>query len=102
MSETPFPSDKRLLASDQNATKRPSPLIEGPKLGPSGAAPPATTDAFRSVSACTSKTKMSLYSSFVSPGIRLVASELKATNRPSALTAGDPDRPLEGVPLTPL
>src|SRR5579884_3565931 len=87
----------RLSAADWKATNRPSPLIDGEALGWSDW-PPEPTLTRTVVARCRSRTKTSVRW-FVSPGTRLVASEAKATNRPSADSAGVT---LARLPWTPL
>ncbi len=80
----------RLVASDSNTTKRPSPLMAGQRLAPSACPPPLVTLTRSVVPLCRLRMKMSL-ALFVSPGTRFDESEAKATRFPSDDTAaGDP------------
>src|SRR5438132_12279423 len=83
----------RLSAADWKATNRPLPLIDGNVLGRSASAGPGPRLTRVVVPSRRSRTKMSVRL-LVSAGTRLVASELKATNRPS------PER--DGAALSPL
>ena len=77
-------SSTRLLASEENATKRPSALIDGLSLSLSESGVRSSVD-----EVCRSWTKISRnVMPLVSPLARLPASEAKATNRPSALIDG--------------
>ena len=86
-----------LPASVAKATNRPSPEIEGAKTSPFTWAPlwPRLTRVVRPEAR--SRTKMSV-SPLVSSRTRLVASEAKATNRPSAEIDGLKLAPLPGLP----
>ena len=76
----------RLLASDSNTTKRPSPLMAGKRLAPL-ACPPSLATLTRSVAPLLRlRTKMSL-AELVSPGTRFDESDAKATRFPSDDTA---------------
>jgi hypothetical protein len=73
-----------LVAQEWNATKRPSALMEGTQVLPFPCSPALLTLTRSVKPVCLSRTKTSP-ESFVSPGTRLVASDPKATERPSAL-----------------
>ena len=77
----------RLLASELKATKRPSAEIAGSKLSPLPWTPPGPRLTRWVVPVWRSRTNTSS-TPLVSPGTRLVASESKATKRPSAEIAG--------------
>jgi hypothetical protein len=91
-SNAPFVSPRtRLLATDSNATKRPSALIAGDSLPPSAWVPSEATLTRVVVPLCRSWTKMSEQAKgqgLVSPGTRLEAVDQKAMKRPSPLIAG--------------
>src|SRR3989338_3109327 len=95
-SATPFKSlATRLVAEEENAMKRPSGVMAGAVLEPLSASAPAVEIETREVEgvqpppapAQVSRTKTS-GAPFVSPATRLLASERKATKRPSELMAG--------------
>ena len=102
ISRRPFVSPAtKLVASDSKATKRPSGLIDGAPLSLL-ASPPAVSTETRTVlgvhpaaPAQVSRTKTSK-TALVSPATRLMASDSKATKRPSALIEGLP------LPVTPM
>jgi hypothetical protein len=101
MSNSPLVSPAtRLVEVEQKATTRPSAESEGRMLNPSLCAPPRPTLTRRVVPAPTSRTNTSGWP-LVSPGTRLVASDEKATKRPSAETAGSPPDPLACTPPGP-
>src|SRR5438874_272478 len=77
----------RLGEAEQKATKRPSALIEGAALPQLPWLPALSTLTRSVVRVWRSWTNTSVVL-LVSPGTRLVASEAKATKRPSALTTG--------------
>src|SRR4051812_2589935 len=87
----------RFVAADSKATNRPSALIAGRLLGRSDCTDEGPTLTRVVAPIVRSRTKTS-ERWLVSPGIRLVASDPKATNRPSAeiaglaLVGGDPAR----------
>src|SRR5207302_9890426 len=86
-SATPFVSPHtRFVASDQKTTKRPFALIEGPSL-PRFASFPALSTLTRSVVWVRRSRTNTSPPPLLSPGPRLVATEAKATNRPTALIA---------------
>src|SRR5207249_4297465 len=82
-------SGTRFVASDQNATNRPSPPIAGPPLAPFASAPALSTLMRSVVPVTRSRTKTS-EASLPSSGTRLVALDVNATYRPSALMDGNP------------
>ena len=97
-SRWPFVSPStRFVAADVNATRRPSPLIEGESLPPFAFAPASPTLTRVVVFAWRSRTKTSL-TSFESPATRFVADEENATNRPSVLIAGSKLSSLASAP----
>ena len=80
----------RLLASEMKATKRPSALSAGGPRNHASRFPcmPSLATLTRSViPVCRSRTNTSS-ALLLSPGTRLEADDLKATKRPSALSAG--------------
>ena len=83
----------RLLASLLKTTKRPSWLMLGLSLSPLPSAPPGPTLIRVVTAVCMSRTKMSRLP-LLSPLTRSLASERKATNRPSALTEASNERAL--------
>src|SRR6266516_4102455 len=92
------PAGIRFEASEANATNRPSPLIDGPRLAPSAgfASNPTLTSLVWPVSRSRTNTSSN---PFVSPGTRFVAREVNATKRPSALTDGSRLKPSACLPL---
>ena len=87
-STTPLVSPgTRLVAPDWKATKRPSALIAGNPLVSLPSSPALETLTRSVVPACRSRTNTSKCP-VVSPGTRLVAADMKAMKRPSALIAG--------------
>ena len=101
MSLTPLVSPPtRLLASERKATQCPSPLMIGSKLRPLPEAPAEVALTRKVVFVCVSRRKTSL-ALLASPAARLLASLLKATNRPSELTELLPELPLAGAPPRP-
>ena len=75
------------MAADVKATKRPSALIAGERLSPFPWFPALSTLTRSVVPVRRSWTNTSA-TPFVSPGTRLMAAEVKATKRPSALIDG--------------
>src|SRR6266550_2456689 len=92
------PDGIRFEASEANATNRPSPLIDGPRLAPSAgvASNPTLTSLVWPVSRSRTNTSSN---PLVSPGTRFVAPEVNATKRPSALTDGSRLKPSACLPL---
>src|SRR6478609_10520582 len=78
----------RLVASDANATHRPSSEMDGKELGPSPCAPLSATLMRATCFVRLSRTNTSVVP-LVSPGTRLLASEWNATHRPSDDTDGE-------------
>ena len=88
------PSTTRFRAVEPKATKRPSALMEGESLAPLASSPPDVSETREVVGVHpvvapmhVSRTKISA-TPLVSLATRLLASDRKTTNRPSALTAG--------------
>src|SRR5438876_469355 len=81
-------SGTRFVASDPNATNRPSALIAGKTLAPS-ASIPALSTLTRSVDPVARSRTNTSEALLLSSGTRLVAFDVNATYRPSALIAGD-------------
>jgi len=98
----------RFVAEELKITKRPSGLIPGEKLGPL-ASPPSGAIEMRMVLGThteaapmqVSRRKMSLQP-FASPFTRLLASDAKATNRPSLVTEGALLGPFGPAPFHPM
>ena len=97
-SGSPFVSPAtRFVAADVKATYRPSSLIDGSVLAPSGGAPaPRLTSCV--VPLAWSRTKMSLTPS-VSPATRLSAVDSNATYRPSSDSDGCCEGPFPSPPV---
>ena len=90
-----------MVAYEVKTTKRPSPVIEPPKLGPLPWAPLDETLTRSVVPVCRSRTKTS-GSPLVSPLTRLPPRDSKATKRPSAESAAEgwmSVPPSSGVPF---
>src|SRR5215216_1881256 len=87
MSPVKLVSGARLSEDDSKATKRPSRLIAGAVPPALASAPPVATLTRVVVPVWRSRTKTSGFL-FRSPETRFVASDEKATKRPSALIAG--------------
>src|SRR5207237_7010869 len=89
-----------LVANESKATNRSLAASEGKKLSPLPSIPAESTDTRAVCPVVRSRTKMSL-TPLVSPGTRLVASEAKATNWPSAEIEGEELEPLPWMPAEP-
>ena len=87
----------RLLASELNATKRPSALMAGKRLCSSPSLPSLATLTRSVVPLSRSWTKTSS-SKLMSPATRLLAMDVNATKRPSALMAAPLLSPFSWVP----
>jgi hypothetical protein len=88
----------RSRASDSNVTKRPSALIDEPKLSPLAAPPPIVRLMSTVLRVRRSKTKRSALP-FVSLATRLVAYDWKTTQRPSGVIDPGQLNPLASAPL---
>ena len=84
----------RLLASDVNTTNRPLSETEGEKELPVAPVPVAETETRVVVLVDKSRTKMSLLL-LVSPGTRLVASDVNTTNRSSGAKEAEKGLPVD-------
>src|SRR3989344_139454 len=87
-----------VLASEKNATSRPSPDGAAHPLQPLPCVPSVATLTRVVAPVCRSRTKMSRWP-LVSPATRVLASDWNATYRPSALRAGRRLAPLPPVPV---
>ena len=96
---TPFvPPATRVVASDENATYRPSALMEASQLRLFPCSPVLDTLTLVVVPVCRSRTNTSS-TPFLSPATRFVASDENATYRPSPLIEGEELWPFAFSPL---
>lgn len=99
-------SSTRFVASESNATKRPSALIEGEALAPFASFESELIDmrvvaGVQSAAAPKHVSRINTSATpLLSPGTRFVASETNTTKRPSALIAGERLPPSASGPMS--